>query len=477
MLQILSETYVAVLVIIFLGMSIFVHEFGHFIAARLCGMVVETFSIGLGPALWKKKHKGIVYKIGWIPFGGYVALPQIDPTGMQKIQGNDGDDAPEPLPPAAAWKKIIVSVAGGAGNVILAIIAAWLVFWLGMPAVGAHQDSVIGAVDTNSVAYEAGLRIGDKVLSIDGEATRKWADVSQACVTHTQVTFEVRSVDGVTNHLEIPTEAIRPEIYQVTGISGPSLCLVDEVDEDMSAHKAGLERGDIVVEFDGINVFSIAQMIDLVRQKPDMEVPIVVMRDEKRVKTAVTPQLDAEFGIYRIGVTFDSSVHPLPSEQLKYHATLIFRVLKDLVTPSTARDTAKKLGGPGAIMANYRYLIQTSIALAIWFTGLLNINLAIINLLPLPVLDGGHIVFALWESVAGKPASPRVVNVLVNVFVVLLLTAFVLLTYRDIIRFTPAKSFFSRLFKRDKKEASAAPIAIEEEIGATNDVVNSEATP
>jgi hypothetical protein len=98
-------------------------------------------------------------------------------------------------------------------------------------------------------------------------------------------------------------------------------------------------------------------------------------------------------------------------------------------------------------------------------------------LLPIPVLDGGHIIFALWEGITGKPVRPRIVNALVNLFVVLLITAFVLLTYKDIIRFTPAKSFVTRLLKRDKKETNAVPAAIENELGATNDVVNSEATP
>jgi regulator of sigma E protease len=475
MLQVLSETYVAILVVVFLGLSIFVHEFGHFIAARLCGMVVETFSIGLGPALWKKKHKGIVYKIGWIPFGGYVALPQIDPTGMQTIQGGEG--VVKPPPPAAAWKKIVVSIAGGAGNVILAIIAAWIVFWIGMPAVGAHQDAVIGSVDTDSAAYVAGIRTGDQVLSIDGEKAEKWADVSQACVTHTQVTFKVKSIDGTVKEIVVPTEEIRPEIYQVSGIGGPSLCLVDEVTEGMSAQQAGIRPGDIVVKFDGMTIFSIAQMVRLVRERPGRTVPIVVVRDKERLEMSVTSEFDSEFKVYRIGVTFDSNVHPRPSEQLKYHATLIFRVLRDLVTPKTARDTAKKLGGPGAIMANYRYLIKTSIALAIWFTGLLNINLAILNLLPIPVLDGGHIIFAALEGITGRPASPRVINILVNVFVVLLITAFVLLTYRDIIRFTPARSFFKGLFTRKAHATNSAPAVIEQELGATNDVVNSEATP
>ena len=556
-LQILSETYIAVLVVVFLGLSIFVHEFGHFIAARLCGMVVETFSLGLGPALWKRKYKGIIYKIGWIPFGGYVALPQIDPTGMQGIQGDEGGDdtgkkAAEPLPRAAAWKKIVVSVSGGLGNIILAIIAAWLVFWLGMPAVGAHQDAVIGFVDTTSAAYEVGVRVGDEVLSVDGEAVERWADVSQACVTHTQVTFEVRSADGATKHIAIPTKAIKPDIYQVDGVVGTSLCLVGGVHEGRRAHKAGIKRGDIVMELDGIRIFSVDHLISLINKRGGKQVPITVQRDNKRVEKLVAPEsvilvksllkrsqafesgLEAgrlilsingksiktqadldrwlaatntvemsagpngetkhltilgkksgsnwelegvEYSNAIIGVTFDTKVHPTPGEQLTYHATLIFRVLRKLVTPRTSRDTAKQLGGPGAIMANYRALIQTSIALAIWFTGLLNINLAIINLLPIPVLDGGHIVFAAWEGIVGKPVSPRVINVLVNVFVVLLITAFVLLTYRDIIRFTPAKSFVTRLLKRDKKETNAVPAAIEQELGATNDVVNSEATP
>src|SRR5210317_1991058 len=108
---------VLVLIVLF-GITIFVHELGHFWVALKCGLVVDTFSIGFGPAIWKKKVNGVVYKIGWIPFGGYVALPQLDPSGMSHIQDGEGEQETRELPPVAPWKRILVSVAGAGGNVI-----------------------------------------------------------------------------------------------------------------------------------------------------------------------------------------------------------------------------------------------------------------------------------------------------------------------------------------------------------------------
>ena len=168
---ILSNIGVGLLVLMLLGICIFVHELGHFLAARWCGMVIDTFSIGMGPAIWKRKRNGITYRIGWIPFGGYVALPQLDPTGMALIQGEPeagASDKPSvtsdqakkeksrELPRIAPWKKIVVSLAGGVGNLILAVIIAWLVFWLGKPATIAETSSMVGYVEEGSAAWNQG---------------------------------------------------------------------------------------------------------------------------------------------------------------------------------------------------------------------------------------------------------------------------------------------------------------------------------
>ena len=147
----LSGAIYTVIVIVLVGVTIFVHELGHFLAAISFKMFVETFSIGFGPALWKKKIRGITYKIGWIPFGGYVALPQLDPAAMAVIQGSSKNSAS--LPEVAAWKKIIVVAAGPAGNVVLAIALAFIISVIPMPPMFQDEGKpVIGMVEKGSEA-------------------------------------------------------------------------------------------------------------------------------------------------------------------------------------------------------------------------------------------------------------------------------------------------------------------------------------
>jgi len=158
----------AIAVLLLFGFTIFIHELGHFLAARLCGLVVDTFSLGFGPAIWKRRIQGTEYKICWIPLGGYVALPQLDPTGMQTIQGG-GDEPPlRNLEPAAWWKRIIVSVCGPLGNVVFGFVLA-LVIWAVPPKVEDDMKfpgAVVGVVEAGSPAQAAGFRIGDRILTV-----------------------------------------------------------------------------------------------------------------------------------------------------------------------------------------------------------------------------------------------------------------------------------------------------------------------
>jgi len=454
-----GQFYVAALVLIFLGISIFVHELGHFLAARFCGMIVDTFSIGFGPAIWKKKVGATSYKLGWIPFGGYVALPQLDPEAMDKIQGkNEEGGEPRKLPRIEPWKKIVVSFSGAVGNVILAVFVAWLVYWVGIPATAAQRSAMVGFVSESSVAYQQGLRVGDLVKTVNGKPVKNWLEVLQEAALSKKVALSVLSSDGqkksaILETVTVPGEAAGQKT--LAGIYGLSLCVVESVDPGKSADKAGIVKGDMIIEFDGTRIINGDHFIDLVAKKKDQKAPIKLKRDGVVIETTVTPEFDASVQRARIGLKFDpfailydETIHPLPSEQLKDHASLIFRVLKALVTPKEAAQASKALGGPVAILEVYYHLISSSLMLAIWFTGMLNINLAILNLMPLPVFDGGQIVLAMWEGVARKPANPKVVGFLFNAFAMLLIGLFVLISVRDVKRATPRDSIVGRLFSR-----------------------------
>jgi len=430
-----------VIVAVLFGMTIFVHELGHFLAARWCGFVVETFSIGFGPAIWKKKINGVVYKIGSIPFGGYVALPQLDPTGMALVQGSGEEkpgDAPQPtltaMPP---WKRIIVSAAGAVGNIIFAFILAWFVYLIGKPATPAEESAMVGYVATNSGAYASGLRIGDEILSVNGERIQNWTDFLMACARNKTVNVTLKRGDSDVT-ITMPGEE------SLFKMDGKSLCMVLSADAGMSADRAGLKRGDIITGIDGQTVISRAQLIAMVAERKGRTVPITFKRDNTIMTGMVTPDYDEGNKQVRIGiqfnqneVDFDRIVHPAPMAQLKTHSLAIFRVLKALTTPSQAKATSNQVGGPLAILISYYFIVKASFMVAVFFTCFLNVNLAILNIMPIPVLDGGHIVFSLIEMIFRRPVHPKVITVSTNVFASLLIGLFVILTYRDALRFTP----------------------------------------
>jgi regulator of sigma E protease len=442
------------LVIVLFGITIFVHELGHFLVARWCGLVVDVFSIGFGPAIWKRKRKGIVYKIGCIPVGGYVALPQLDPTGMSLVQGKpDASGVVErKLPPVAAWKKILVAFAGGTGNVLFAVLTAWLVYWIGMPAGPDERSTKVGFVSTNSVAFREGLRAGDEVLAVNDAKVRKWSDVRVEAALNREVRLLVRTRTGQTNTVTLATQRGALGVQTIGGVEGLALCSVLEVDAGTAADRAGIRPGDTILEFAGEKVLHSQHLVELVAAHRDEAVPIMVRRvvdgRAQEVTTALTPAMDVTMNQVRIGIKFnpyaiefDTVAHPSVSEQMRSHAGAIFRFLRALRTPKEAKAALNSAGGPVAIAATYWALLRTSLMLAIWFTGMLNVNLAIVNLLPIPVLDGGHIVFSLWEGVTRRPVNARFANALINASAALIIAFLAYVSFRDMDRFTPAVQY------------------------------------
>jgi regulator of sigma E protease len=487
----LTAIYTIAVVALLFGITIFVHELGHFLVARWCGLVVDVFSIGFGPALWQRKVNGVTYKIGCIPFGGYVALPQLDPNGMELVQGSSKNDDAKPfetppvkdiatekprhLPPISPFKRILVSAAGATGNIILAIILAWAVYLIGKPATLSETSPIIGFVSTNSLAYKAGLRIGDAVRSVNGEPVESWYEFLIACSRLESVTTTVQR-GTETLSLTILTERGMFGEQTLGGVDGRSLCMILSADPGMSAARAGLQGGDIIEEFDGITIISRTQLIALVGERKGKTSPITVRRNHETITTMVTPDFDPKTDQVRIGVQFnvtdvefDKIVHPSPWSQIKSHSTAIFRTLGALTTPGQAGPAARSIGGPLAILITYYYVVKVSLMVAVFFTAFLNVNLAILNLLPIPILDGGHILFCLWEIITRRPVHAKVVNIASNTFAVLLITIFVFLSGRDLWRMTPIGRYLNGLMNSNKESVqpsstnspTAAPAAPE----------------
>jgi regulator of sigma E protease len=445
-LNVLQGIWAGVVVALLFGLAIFIHEFGHFLSAKLLGFRVDAFAIGFGPALWKRRVGQTDYRINVFPVGGYVALPQLDPSGMEAIQGGDGAAA-ETLPAAAPWKRIIVSVAGPAGNVLLAIALAWVI-WFAPGSVTGVVTTRIGTVDPGTPAWAAGLRQGDVIERVGGQRVTTWSDFVVEChlVGNLErgVELTVRAAaDGAVRNVSVAVTNLSPDVRGIAGVYWDGKCQIQEVLADSPAQAAGLLVKDVVTTLDGNPVHNSSDFVTRMGAAGARPVQLGVMRRGRELTLTVTPALNAA-GVSLIGVSVDNAAeaamwmqYRAPWRQIRSDAMQVVRVLKALIAPKAdgeRKRVAGAIGGPVIIMAMMWRVVQESMISSMGFLRMICINLAIINLLPLPVLDGGHIVFSLWEMITRRKPHPRVMSALVTVFAVLLIGLMALLVFRDVRR-------------------------------------------
>jgi regulator of sigma E protease len=430
-MSVLKPVLIAIEVLLLFNLLIFVHELGHFLAARWRGLKVDRFAIWFGKPIWKKKINGVEYALGTIPAGGYVSLPQM--ATMEAIEGKS-ESSDQPLPPISAMDKIIVAFAGPLFSFLLALAFAWVVMLVGRPVSEAEMTTTVGYVEKDGPADKAGLRVGDRILEVDGQPVSKFGGMGDS-VTWRIVRSEgevvpikvARAENGVTNVLTLKTTPTKDEtkFWERKSLRqikiGPSQSsIIAKVVTNSPAAAAGLQPGDQVLEFNGKKLYFFGNVSEYVDDHTNDTLHFNVLREGKCFDVAVTPEkpISPPDEKPRIGIVWDANgkttlAHPDAVEQVNSSVNAMLDTFGALL----ARKSDIKpqhLGGAVKIMDVYARLFSSEEGwrLALWFSVLMNVNLALLNMLPIPVLDGGHILLAIIEGIRRKPISHRVISVI-----------------------------------------------------------------
>ena len=425
------------------GSTVAAHEFGHYLAARKMGLVVERFAIGFGPKIYGRVIDGVEWQLNLLPLGGFVQLPQMSPA--EGIEGKTSKEVKD-LPPASPKAKIITALAGPVASLALGVLCS-IESWIGgVPTNMIYRTTTVGWVEPGSPAYKAGVLPGDRILAIDGQRPDRWAGRPGAVVesillgTNREILLEVDR-----NRREIVTLRITPERDQeMEGLRKlgfemypAQTAVVNKVIEGGPAARAGIRPGDIIRSVNGVRVLNPAA----VKAAVDSGRESLVLGVEDSQGKARTVRLRPEKAMNRqermMGVVWKPNeiqiTHPNPLEQIGSAAGMVFRTLNALVSPASSVGV-KHLSGPLGIFERLVSLLQTDPRLVIYFSVILNVNLAVLNLLPIPVLDGGHIMFSIIEAFRRRQMQAKTIERIQTAFVILLAGFFVLVTYHDSMR-------------------------------------------
>ncbi len=443
--------FIALEVVLLFNLLIGVHELGHFLAAKWRGLKIDRFAIWFGKPIWKAKIGGVEYALGWIPAGGYVALPQM--ASMEAIEGKSAIPA-DRLPNVSPLDKIIVAIAGPLFSFLLAVFFAFIVWQVGKPTTEGDNTTQIGWVDPTGPAWKAGLRAGDTITSIDGFPVKHFSPTSQDSVKWRVITSEGTNIaveylrDGKENTAYVtpyyqPTHWYERKSLRQLLIDSALPSIVAGVISNSPAALAGLTNGDEITAINHEKIYSSDAVIyaeDQMSNGPVKPLTLTIRRGNAHFDrqlfavrpispTNSTPSLGL---VMWISDTNISLVHPTPGEQIQSSVDQIMGTLGAVFSPKTDVGV-QQLGGAVMIARVYYNLFQSEDGWrqVLWFSVVLNINLALLNMLPLPVLDGGHILLSLIEVVRRRPVSARILNSIQTGFATLLIGFMLYIAFFD----------------------------------------------
>ncbi len=451
--SILNSTFFFVIA---LGILISIHEYGHFWVARRCGVKVLTFSIGFGRPLWKRiGHDGVEYVLAMIPLGGYVKM----------LDENEGDVAPEDIEKAfnrqSLGKRALIALAGPLANLILAVLLYTFVYTVGVDGI----KPVVGKVESPSLAERAGLRSNDEILAIDGKAVNSWEvamfslldkymdksttqllihDAKSGAETTITIDFSgAFSDDGKIDVLKrMGIEPYYPKIPAVLG----------EIQADKAAEQAGLQSGDTVIKVAGKPIIDWTDWVKVVRAHPEENIEVVVERQGNIVTAMLLPErkktdhgdigyvgvgpdlkvIHALMQKYRVKVSYSLPSAFLKATEKTFDMSLL--TLQVIGKILIGEASVSNLSGPLSIAQYAGDTANTGLISFLMFLAVISISLGVLNLLPIPMLDGGHLFYYAIEFFRGQPVPDWVQMIGMKIGIFVLVSLMSVAFYNDILR-------------------------------------------
>jgi regulator of sigma E protease len=450
----MSALFIVVAAILLLGPLIAIHEFGHYIVARKLGVKVLVYSIGFGPTLlkWTSKKSGIQYQLSALPLGGYVKM-------LDEREGNVAEqDLPKAFNRQHPWKRIAIVAAGPLINLAFAVVLFWILF---IPS-QEQLNTRVGKVLPNTPAATVQMQVGDKITTVDGAQTNTWEKLNFALVDRVGETGSIQiqaDRDGQVKTFQLPIQDFLKNQNQSALDSlgflpyRPYIApVVSKLSEDGAAIRQGMKEGDKIVAIDGVKMNDWFDVVQVVQASPEKLLKIDVLRQNQLLHLQVMPQAKRDNmgnvsgmlgvqnipGKINIPVDYKQMIQYSPTEAfvmaVDKTGQISGMILNSIVKMFRGLIGLDNLSGPITIAKVAGQSAEMGWQTFISFMALMSVSLGILNLLPIPMLDGGHLVYYFIELIRGKPVSEQIQLVGLKIGMVLLGSMMLLALFNDFMR-------------------------------------------
>lgn len=450
----MSALFIVVAAILLLGPLIAIHEFGHYFVARKLGVKVLVYSIGFGPTIlkWTSKKSGIQYQLSALPLGGYVKM--LD----EREENVAEEDLPYAFNRQHPWKRIAIVAAGPLINLIFAILLFWLLF---LPS-QEQLNTRVGKVLADTPAAAAQMQVGDKITAIDGTPVTTWEKLNFALVDRVGETGKIQvqaERAGEIKTFSLPIQNFLNDQSQspldILGFTPyrPQIpAIVSKLSEDGAAIRQGMQVGDQIIAIDGVKMNDWYDVVQVVQASPEKLLKVDVLRNNQVQQLEVMPQgkrdnmgnvsgvlgVQSDPGKIVIPEDYKQTIQYSPSEALLMAVDktgqLSSMILNSIVKMVRGLIGLDNLSGPITIAKVAGQSAEMGWQTFISFMALMSVSLGILNLLPIPMLDGGHLVYYFIELIRGKPVSEQIQLVGLKIGMVLLGSMMLLALFNDIMR-------------------------------------------